>query len=76
MRSPARLVLPDGTACIIPNEADSSPDPSTGGGGKADGSEPTLTFGKDWSEKVTGTLLAGSPVRISYALDRLPEKWR
>ena len=48
-------------------------DQASGGGGKADGSEPTLTFGKDWSEKVTGTLLAGSPVRIDYALDRLPD---
>jgi uncharacterized protein YraI len=53
--------------------ADSSSDSTMGGGGKADGSTPTLTFGKDWSEKASGTLLAGSPVRINYALDRLPE---
>jgi len=42
-----------------------------GGGGKADGSEPTITFGADWSNKVSGTLLAGSPVRVRYSLDRV-----
>ena len=52
---------------------DASDETTGGGGGKADGSTPTLTFGKDWNETQTGTLLAGSPVRISYALDRLPD---
>ncbi|HUS30925.1 MAG TPA: DUF6209 family protein [Kofleriaceae bacterium] len=61
------------TAGAVACAADSSTDGTGGGGGKADGSTPTLTFGKDWSEKVTGTLLAGSPVRINYALDRLQE---
>lgn len=53
--------------------ADPAADSTTGGGGKADGSAPTITFADDWSESVSGDLLAGSPVRISYDLDRLPD---
>jgi len=57
------------TAC-----AASPSDPSsTGGGGKADGSEPTITFTGDFQTKVTGSLLAGSPVRVSYDLDRVTD---
>lgn len=48
-----------------------SPTHSGGGGGKADGSEPTITFAGDFTDSVDGTLLAGSPVRVSYDLDRL-----
>jgi Family of unknown function (DUF6209) len=50
-------------------------DPSStiGGGGKADGSEPTIAFRADYSQKVTGQLLAGSPVRIRYDLDRVTD---
>lgn len=43
------------------------------GGGKADGATPTITFAGDWSEKVSGDLLAGAAVRVSYNLDRLPD---
>lgn len=42
-------------------------------GGKADGATPTITFGADWSEHASADLLAGSAVRISYNLDRLPD---
>jgi uncharacterized protein YraI len=41
------------------------------GGGKADGSEPTITFKSNYTQSVSGTLLAGSPVRIKYDLARL-----
>ncbi|MBV8757983.1 MAG: hypothetical protein JO257_11925 [Deltaproteobacteria bacterium] len=49
------------------------PSGSSSGGGKADGSEPTITFHSDYTERVTGTLLAGSPVRIRYDLDRVTD---
>jgi uncharacterized protein YraI len=62
-----------GTLATFGCAADSSTGAPGGTGGKADGSTPTITFSKDWSEKVTGTLLAGSTVRINYALDRLPD---
>jgi hypothetical protein len=52
---------------------DTSTDDITAGGGKADGATPTISFGADWSERVSGDLLAGSAVRISYSLDRLPD---
>jgi hypothetical protein len=56
-------------ACAV----DPSSAPTTGGGGgKADGSEPTITFAADFTNKVSGSLLAGSPVRVRYAVDRLP----
>jgi hypothetical protein len=50
-------------------------DAGTGGGagGKADGETASITFGDDWSETVRGELVAGSPVRISYDLDRLQD---
>src|SRR5262247_4092227 len=50
-----------------------SPDDESSGGGKADGNTPVITFASDWSEKASGTLLAGSEVRIKYALDRLTD---
>lgn len=34
---------------------------------------PVITFGADWSQRVTGTLVAGRPVRIDYAAARLPQ---
>jgi hypothetical protein len=46
-------------------------DPTAGGGGKADGSEPTLQFNGDFTTELHGALLAGSPVRVSYDLDRM-----
>ena len=54
-------------ACAV----DPSGSQSTGGGGKGDGQEPTLTFAADFTESLSGSLLAGSPVRVRYALDRL-----
>ncbi len=42
-------------------------------GGKADGSEPTITFAADFTQSTTGQLLAGSPVRIRYSLDRVTD---
>src|SRR6476660_6782485 len=57
-------------ACAV----DSSDGSTTGAeGGKADGSEPTITFKADYTQKASGALLAGSPVRIRYALDRLQD---
>jgi hypothetical protein len=53
--------------------ADPSGSSSTGGGGKADGAEPTIAFRADYSQKVSGDLLVGSPVRISYDLARMPD---
>lgn len=44
-----------------------------GAGGKADGEVPVLAFANDWTETQTGELLAGSPVRIEYDLDRLQD---
>jgi hypothetical protein len=44
-----------------------------GAGGKADGETAQIQFADDWSETVSGTLVAGSPVRIAYDLDRLQE---
>lgn len=48
-------------------------DPTATGGGKADGSEPTLQFNGDFTTELHGALLAGSPVRISYDLDRMTD---
>ena len=56
------------TAC-----ATSPMDSTSTGGGKADGSEPTITFTADFQTTTTGSLLAGSPVRISYDLDRVTD---
>ncbi len=44
---------------------------STAGEGKADGTEPTIAFAGDFTQTVTGALLAGSPVRVQYSLDRV-----
>jgi hypothetical protein len=44
-----------------------------GGGGKADGNEPTLTFAADYTQHLDGTLLAGSPVLIAYDLARVTQ---
>ena len=53
--------------------AASSSTETTGGGGKADGTEPTITFTGDFQTRLDGSLLAGSPVRISYDLDRMTD---
>jgi hypothetical protein len=50
---------------------DTSTDPT--GGGKADGSEPTITFAADFTQSASSQLLAGSPVRVRYSLDRVTE---
>jgi uncharacterized protein YraI len=42
-----------------------------GGGGKADGQEPSIAFAADFTDAVSGTLLAGSPVTIEYDLARV-----
>ena len=42
-----------------------------GPGGKADGRLTTLTFSEDFAETADGPIVAGSPVRIDYDLDRL-----
>jgi hypothetical protein len=53
--------------------AATDPTGAAGGGGKADGAEPTLQFNGDFTTELHGVLLAGSPVRISYDLDRMTE---
>src|SRR5262245_58551225 len=57
-------------ACVAD---DGSSVDETGGGGKADGQAPVIAFADDWSETVSGTLLAGDRMRIDYDLDRLTE---
>jgi uncharacterized protein YraI len=52
---------------------DGADSPVAGGGGKADSETAALAFGGDWSETLSGELVAGSPVRIAYALDRLSD---
>jgi hypothetical protein len=61
------LVLTTLAACAASPTTDSP----TGGGGKADGAEPTLAFTADFTTELVGALLAGSPVRVSYDLDRM-----
>ncbi len=53
--------------------ATNAADPSSTGGGKADGSSTVLTFNADYTESLKGSLLAGSSVNVVYALDRLTE---
>jgi uncharacterized protein YraI len=49
-----------------------TPDPASGGaGGKADGDLTVLAFDSAWNETADGPLIAGSPIRIAYDLDRL-----
>ncbi|CAN5369099.1 hypothetical protein BH11MYX1_BH11MYX1_24090 [soil metagenome] len=48
-------------------------DRTSTGGGKADGSTTELTFKADYTQSLTGSLLAGASVDVSYALDRLTE---
>lgn len=54
-------------ACADPNSSDDG----GGAGGKADGTITRLTFADDFSEAADGPVVAGSPVRIAYDLDRL-----
>ena len=44
-----------------------------GAGGKADGTLARITFDDAWRETSDGPLVAGSPVRIRYDLDRLQD---
>ena len=50
-------------------ETPDSADP--GADGKADGSQTTLRFARDWSERADGPIVAGRSIRIDYDLDRL-----
>lgn len=68
LRSTKLLALVTLVACA------DSPDPDgsqPGGGGKADGALTTLSFDADWRETADRELVAGSPIRIEYDLDRL-----
>jgi len=59
-------------ATLLASACATSPaDPTAGAGGKADGHTAELSFGADFSETLSGTLLAGDAVRVTYALDRL-----
>ncbi len=53
--------------------ADPSTSGNTAGEGKADGTEPTIAFNADFTQTLTGKLLAGSPVRVQYSLDRVTD---
>jgi Family of unknown function (DUF6209) len=48
-------------------------DPTSTGGGKADGDSASLTFNADYTQSQHGTLLAGDSLQITYALDRLTD---
>ncbi len=48
-------------------------DENRGAGGKADGTLTRITFDDSWDETADGPLVAGSPVRIAYDLDRLQD---
>ncbi len=62
------------TTSLVACATDGAQDPATGGaGGKADGETAQLSFADDWSEILRGDLVAGSPVRIVYDLDRLQD---
>jgi hypothetical protein len=67
-----RLPLLASLLVACSSEPGSSPH-GGGGGGKADGDEPTITFGVDFTQSIDGSLLAGSPVRVHYALDRVTD---
>jgi hypothetical protein len=70
-RTLATLLL---TTSLVACATDGADDAVTGGaGGKADGEIAQLTFADDWSETARGEITAGSPVRIVYDLDRLPD---
>jgi hypothetical protein len=61
-------------ATLLASACATSPaDPAAGGGGKADGQTAALKFAADHSETLSGTLLAGDSVRVTYALDRLTD---
>ncbi len=61
------------SASLIGCATDASTDATSGAGGKADGTTAAITFADDWSETQRGDLVAGSPVRITYDLDRLQD---
>ena len=57
------------TACAAPSD-----DGGGGGGGKGDDTtSPRITFSDDFSERVSGELVAGGTVSIDYDLDRLSD---
>jgi len=61
------------SASLVGCAADSAVSSGGGAGGKADGETAQLTFSDDWRETLRGDLVAGSPVRIAYDLDRLQD---
>jgi hypothetical protein len=72
-RSLFTLVLATSTAALVACATDDGASITGGAGGKADSDTAAITFADDWSESVRGELVAGSPVRISYDLDRLTQ---
>ncbi len=69
-RTLAALLLTTSLVACASNASDGST--TGGGGGKADdSSDAQLTFGEDWSEKLTGAMRGGGTVRIAYDLDRI-----
>jgi hypothetical protein len=71
LRSLAMFTMATALAACAVDPSDSA---ATGAeGGKADGTEPTINFAADYSQKVTGTLLAGSTVSVHYDLSRLSD---
>ena len=50
-----------------------TPADAGGAGGKADGTLTRISFDDSWRETADGPLVAGSPVRIAYDLDRLQD---
>jgi len=67
------LIFATSAASLIGCASDATDDGAGNGGGKADGDTAAITFAVDWSETVRGDLVAGSPVRIAYDLDRLQD---
>jgi uncharacterized protein YraI len=62
-----------GTLGILLGGCAESLDDTGGAGGKADGSLTRITFDDSWRETADGPLVAGSPIRIKYDLDRLQD---
>lgn len=50
-----------------------TPGSEGGAGGKADGTMTRVTFDDSWRETADGPIVAGSPIRIRYDLDRLQD---
>ncbi|MDQ3366957.1 MAG: DUF6209 family protein [Myxococcota bacterium] len=67
--SRSKIIL--ATALVTLTGCADTPASQSGPGGKADGELTTLRFGDDWSERADGAVVAGSPVRVAYDVDRL-----